>query len=189
MQFSPDGKSLATSSWDRTVRILGVETAPFASKQILPHPRGVVKKVVWSPNGEILLTIVARDINVWTKAGLRKGIIKRSHTVKSISWMPDNNEFLSIEDSKIVKLDLNGNLLDTYPLERINIQDAAVTTDGRRIIAVGDLTESPNGLKPKKGQTEKQIIVFNLERNQIEQCVLLVYHQYFEGLTDQEADV
>ncbi len=49
-------------------------------------------------------------------------------------------------------------LLDTYPLERINIQDAAVTTDGRRIIAVGDLTESPNGLKPKKGQTEKQII-------------------------------
>jgi WD40 repeat protein len=46
IQFSPDGKYLATSSWDRTSAIYRVGD-PFVLHKVLGHTHGFVGQVVW----------------------------------------------------------------------------------------------------------------------------------------------
>lgn len=46
LQFSPNGKFLATSSWDRTSVIFKVGET-FTSHRILAHPQGFVGQVAW----------------------------------------------------------------------------------------------------------------------------------------------
>ncbi|RXW12919.1 hypothetical protein EST38_g12932, partial [Candolleomyces aberdarensis] len=65
IQFSPDGKYLATSSWDRTSVIYKVGD-PFVRHKILGHAQGFVAQVAWSPTGNILLTKLKQGIKVWT---------------------------------------------------------------------------------------------------------------------------
>lgn len=46
IQFSPDGKYLATSSWDKTSVIFKVGD-PFISHRVLAHTHGFVGQVAW----------------------------------------------------------------------------------------------------------------------------------------------
>jgi WD repeat-containing protein 26 len=46
LQFSPDGKWLATSSWDRTSVVFRVGD-PFQQWRVLAHPQGFVGQVAW----------------------------------------------------------------------------------------------------------------------------------------------
>ena len=50
----------------------------------------------------------------------------------------------------------------------MNIHDVAVTHDSHRMLCVGVLLLSADGLKPKKSRAEKQIIVYNFEKEVIE---------------------
>ena len=72
LQFSPNGKYLATSSWDRTSVIFKIEDDLGAPEAVtlhrtLAHPQGFVGQVAWSPNGQQLLTKMNRGIKVWTE--------------------------------------------------------------------------------------------------------------------------
>ena len=66
--------------------------------------------------------------------------------------------FLSVEGSDVTKLDLTGNVLAMYHFERLIIHDVAVTQDQARMVCVGTLTASMDGLHPSKCRAEKQII-------------------------------
>jgi hypothetical protein len=81
--------------------------------------------------------------------------------------------FLSVESTKdggsseVVKLDLNGNILATYCFSRMMLHDVAIATAGvgfaggdqcSRILGVGTLLASSDGLQPSKGRAEKRII-------------------------------
>lgn len=66
LQFSPNGKLLATSSWDRTSVILQA-VSPFTPHRTLAHPSGFVSEVAWSPSGARLLTKLSRSVKVWTE--------------------------------------------------------------------------------------------------------------------------
>lgn len=54
--------------------------------------------------------------------------------------------------------DLTGKVLDTYHFDRLTIHDVTVTPDGQRLLGVGTLQSSLDGLQPSKCQAEKQII-------------------------------
>lgn len=49
-------------------------------------------------------------------------------------------------------------MLDTYHFDRLTIHDVTVTPDGQRLLGVGTLQSSLDGLQPSKCQAEKQII-------------------------------
>ena len=48
--------------------------------------------------------------------------------------------------------------IQTYRLDRMSIHDVAVTQDSSRMLCVGVLLASADGLKPKRSRAEKQIL-------------------------------
>ncbi len=67
LQFSPDGKWLATGSWDRRAIIWKVERQQLSLHKVLAHPgQGFIGQVAWSPDGVFLLTKMHKTIKVWT---------------------------------------------------------------------------------------------------------------------------
>ncbi|KAE9402799.1 WD40 repeat-like protein [Gymnopus androsaceus JB14] len=168
LQFSPDGKFLATSSWDRTSVILRVENSCVTHYRTLAHAKGFVGQVAWSPTGHLLLTKRNRDVQVWTQDGVCQRTIDRPAYVESITWFPGGEAFLSVEGSKVAKMDLKGKVLGTYNFEGIKLQSVAVTPDGARLLGVGPLLLSPDGLQPSKSRAEKRLTIYNMNTGQIE---------------------
>ncbi|KAG0697744.1 WD40-repeat-containing domain protein [Suillus ampliporus] len=159
LQFSPSGKYLATSSWDRSSVIFRVGEA-FTIHAILVHVRGFIGQVAWSASDTLLLTRLPRGIKIWTKDGLCKKTIERPHSVSSVAWLPANEtQFLSVEGSEVFKLDIRGQVLDSYHFGRIQLHNVAVTPDGQRLLGVGPLLSAPNGMHPSRTtRVEKRII-------------------------------
>jgi hypothetical protein len=62
-------------------------------------------------------------------------------------------------------------VLDTYHFDRIMIHDVAVTPDGERLIGVGTLLSSSDGLQPSRCRAEKRIIGMRYQSH--ERCVAL----------------
>ncbi|KAI0676285.1 WD40 repeat-like protein [Trametes maxima] len=174
LQFSPNGKFLATSSWDRTSVIFKVGET-FTSHRILAHPQGFVGQVAWSPSGNLLLTKLGRGVKVWTEDGVCRRTIDRRRNVQSITWLPDGEAFLSVEGSDVTKLDLNGTVLATYHFDRMVLHDVAVTQDNVRMVCVGTLTASADGFHPSKCRAEKQIIAYNMVKQEIENRVPVLH--------------
>ncbi|KAF5311124.1 hypothetical protein D9619_008077 [Psilocybe cf. subviscida] len=168
MQFSPDGRFLATSSWDKTSLIFEV-AHPFKPHRTLLHPHGFVGQVAWSPSGRYLLTKTARGVKLWTADnGVCKKTINRPHSVEAVVWCPDDISFLIVEESVVIKMDLQGKTLDEYLFADMKLHDVAITPDSQRILGVGPLLRSPTGLQPSKSKVEKRIVVYNVEAKQIE---------------------
>ena len=62
--FSPNGKQLATGSFDRTVRLWDVETGAFV-KTLRGHG-SVVRSVCFSPDGRLVASCSAdRTVRLW----------------------------------------------------------------------------------------------------------------------------
>ncbi|KAF8141847.1 WD40-repeat-containing domain protein [Boletus edulis] len=163
LQFSPNGKYLATSSWDRTSVIFRVGES-VTTHRILVHVRGFIGQVAWSPNGRILLTRLTRAVKVWSEDGVCKKTIDRQNTVQSVIWLPTGDAFLSVEGSEVVKLDLHGKVLDTYHLGQVRLTNVAVTPDCCRLVGVGPSMTPPHGPQPSRHtRVEKRIIVYNMQ--------------------------
>ncbi|KAG6867651.1 hypothetical protein C0993_012706 [Termitomyces sp. T159_Od127] len=160
LQFSPDGRYLATSSWDKT------SVDPLISHRILAHPAG-------SPIGDRLLTKLSRGVKVWTSEnGVCTKTIDRKTNVESVAWFPDGRTFISVEGSGVTKLvrvlSSCPPILDQYDFGRMRLHDVAVTPDSLRLIGVGPLLESPDGLQPSKSRVEKRLVVYNMGTNLVE---------------------
>ncbi|KAH7913231.1 hypothetical protein BJ138DRAFT_1223683 [Hygrophoropsis aurantiaca] len=168
LQFSPDGKFLATSSWDRTSIVFRVGN-PFTTYRLLVHVRGFIGQVAWSPKGHLLLTRLNHAIKIWTEDGVCKRTINRESVIQSVAWLPDSDAILSVEGSNVIKLDLQGKILDVYHFDRVTLHNVAITPDSQRLIGVGPLQRSPSGLQPSKSnRVERRVVVYNIATKQCE---------------------
>ncbi|KLO19364.1 WD40 repeat-like protein [Schizopora paradoxa] len=195
MQFSPNGRSLATCSWDGKVYIYEVKdlsspplTLDFSKEQdLLSH-------LAWSPKGNRLICKMLRGLSIWTHGGEAK-TINRERSIESVTWFPTQSSaehhqpdaFLSVEGSVVRKMNIYGEIEDEYVFEDITIHDAAVTPDSSRMICVATRTphsESSICTSPPEvgnicapipvDRNEEMILLYNFDKKKTESCVPVV---------------
>ncbi|CAL9763651.1 unnamed protein product [Musa acuminata subsp. burmannicoides] len=142
LQFSNQGKYLASSSIDRSAIIWEVrEDGELTLKHKLSGHLKPVLMVAWSPDDSQLLTCGMEEVvrrwdvhsgeclHVYEKNGV--GLI-------SCGWFPDGKELFSgVTDRTICFWDLDGKELDSWKGQRTSkTSDVAVTKDGRHMISL-----------------------------------------------------
>ncbi|KAK9093229.1 hypothetical protein Syun_028140 [Stephania yunnanensis] len=142
LQFSHDGKYLASSSNDQSACIWEVsEDGRLSLKHTLTGHQKPVLTISWSPDNKQLLTCGMEEVirrwdvssgdclNVYEKVGF--GTI-------SCGWFPDGKRiFAGLNDKSICMWDLNGKELECWKGQRtLKISDMAITNDGKQIITM-----------------------------------------------------
>ncbi|KAG8662636.1 WD repeat-containing protein 26 homolog [Manihot esculenta] len=142
LQFSHNGKYLASSSRDQSVIIWEVDKNGVVSlKHRLSGHQKPVSSVSWSPDDHQLLTCGTEEavrrwdvssgecLHVYEKAGLG---------LTSCGWFPDGKWIFSgINDKSICMWDLDGNELECWRGQRtMKISDLEITSDGKQIISM-----------------------------------------------------
>ncbi|KAI0063418.1 WD40 repeat-like protein [Artomyces pyxidatus] len=150
MEWSHNGRYLATASKDKSVIIWSIETDPpeISPESVLrdhPFPVGCL---AWSLDDAILLSSSEQYIKMWnTQTGVCiRTIEAHTETVSALAWVPDGSGFISgSQDRKITLWGYDGKQRDSWGITAIRITDLAVTPDFTRLVAVG---ESAAGTAP-----------------------------------------
>ena len=99
--FSPDGKFLATASWDCSTGILEVATGNEIVR--IPHEQSV-EDVVFSPDGKYLAT-VSRDVQLWEITRWREiariegGMRAIEGSIRAVAFSPDDRYLAAAQES------------------------------------------------------------------------------------------
>jgi len=178
MQFSPDGKYLATCSWDRKVAIYDLTMVPISHPKLLDHSneQDLLCHLAWSPRGNRLICKMLRGLSLWTSEGAHTKTIGRERAIESVTWFPPldpdsaHDAFISVEGNTVRKLGIYGDILDEYDFENTTIHDVAITPDAVRMICVATLAHQADGARGSvlQDRKEEMIMLYNLETRKTE---------------------
>ncbi|MFQ6630514.1 hypothetical protein Gotur_009540 [Gossypium turneri] len=141
LQFSHNGKYLASSSNDQSAIIWEVYETGVSLKHKLSGHQKPLSSVSWSPDDRQLLTCGAEEVvrrwdvssgeclHAYEKTGL--GMV-------SCGWSPDGKWIFSgLNDKSICMWELDGKELECWKGQRtLKISDLEITGDGKQIISI-----------------------------------------------------
>ena len=135
MSFSPDGKTLASGSKDRTIYLWDVETGKH-KYTLTGHPESITR-VSFSPDGKILISIGEdKTIYYWDIAtgerkktladkGLITDQLDKPETLEKVSFSPDNAILATIRFNNTIRLwdTSTGTLIQTFTSQATDKQE------------------------------------------------------------------
>ncbi|HUT95099.1 MAG TPA: WD40 repeat domain-containing protein [Thermoguttaceae bacterium] len=138
--FSPDGATLATTSWDMTAGLWDVATGE--RRRVLQAHVGEVWSVAFSPDGARLATAGGdHAVKIWDGATGQAWRTLRKHTdrVRSVAFSPDGTRLASASDDGTVKLwDANSGCLQAdLPGHEGRVRSVAFSPDGLSVYSAG----------------------------------------------------
>jgi WD40 repeat protein/serine/threonine protein kinase len=136
---SPDGRLVATGSWDHSAKIWDAATGRAIRKLDNAH-QGYINSVEFSPDGARLLTAsddgTARLWNV--ESGKPTGVVFRGHSgrVLAASYSPDATQVLTVSADKTARIwdAASGRLVRTFTGHRWAVLAGRFSPDGALII-------------------------------------------------------
>jgi Flp pilus assembly protein TadD len=137
--YSPDGRRIASSSWDRTVKVWDATTG----RELLTC-RGhttLVQGVVYSPDARHIASAgMDATVRLWDAATGQEVLRLESHTgpVNGLAYSPDGRRIASASDDRTVKVwdATDGRLLFTLRGHAGSVSGVVYSPDGRRIASV-----------------------------------------------------
>ncbi|WP_414756626.1 WD40 repeat domain-containing protein, partial [Anabaena sp. CCY 9910] len=114
VNFSPDGQTLASASYDGTVKLWNVATGK--NLKILEGHSDKVNSVIFSPDGKTIASASAdKTIKIWSQDGTLKKVLQGYDAeVTNVSFCPDNQVIVSSNADNTISLwNVNGSLVKT----------------------------------------------------------------------------
>ena len=136
IMFSPDGNSILTISYDKTIRIWDAATGKF--QNVLEAHTGSINNVRFSPDGTTLATVGADntiriwDVQTWMET---QTLNTDSDSVRSIAFSADGSLFASGNADGTIRLwDIaNGQAVRTFKGHLSSVSMIAFSLDGQTL--------------------------------------------------------
>ncbi|EKM59689.1 uncharacterized protein PHACADRAFT_205913 [Phanerochaete carnosa HHB-10118-sp] len=171
LQFSRDGRYLATSSWDKKSFILDVTFGKLSHEKSLEHSSGY---------GFVHQIECTFAVNA-TQNGERLWSHQRSdedHPIRSVAWKGHGQESLSVEGHRVVNIDETGKETQHHRVDNLIVRDVTVTSDSRYMLCIGKHDHEQHAQdKPAKASRKKHEIVCehqsSVSSRQVHSCVIV----------------
>ena len=164
--FSPDGKTIASASYDQDTKKNTIILWNIPKNEIIGNPwNGHTEKInsiSFSPDSKTIAT--ASDDNtvqLWGLDGKEKATLKgHSYAVTNINFSPDGQMIFSVDGEKNIKIwSLEGKLLKSFDRDTLKGSDVRFTSDGQKIIAISNEYNGTN--------IENKVLIWSLQLDEL----------------------